>query len=166
MIALRKYTEVFIETGSYLGDGIQAALDAGYSKVVSIELIMYYHNRVKERFKNNPKVRLVQGDSALWLSEVISAYNEPLTFWLDGHPCAANTAKGVCDFPILKELQHIQNHPIKEHVIMIDAVRYWKSLNQRVYLASVSATLRRINPNYGLSYLDGYEPNDILLAKV
>ena len=33
----RKYpNEIFIETGSYMGDGVQQALDAGFKNVVTI----------------------------------------------------------------------------------------------------------------------------------
>ena len=37
----------FIETGSYLGDGIQQAIDAGFKNIISIELSDKYFNICK-----------------------------------------------------------------------------------------------------------------------
>jgi len=50
---------VFIETGSYTGDGIQAALNSGFTKVISIELVPHYYNLCKKRFQNNPMVNYI-----------------------------------------------------------------------------------------------------------
>ena len=54
---------IFIETGSYLGDGIQEAINAGYKKIISIELSDKYHFISTNRFLNNRNVSVVKGDS-------------------------------------------------------------------------------------------------------
>jgi hypothetical protein len=60
----RKYrNELFIETGSFVGDGSQQALDAGFKRVISIELSDKYFEMSKDRFINNPNVEIVKGDS-------------------------------------------------------------------------------------------------------
>ena len=43
---------VFVETGSHIGNGIQEAIDAGFTEVYSIELSGKFFNICKERFKN------------------------------------------------------------------------------------------------------------------
>ena len=49
-----------------------------------------------------------------------SGQREPCLFWLDGHYSAGITAKGEKETPIWEELEHICDHPIKNHVILID----------------------------------------------
>jgi hypothetical protein len=44
---------VFIETGSELGRGIEAALKAGFEIVYSIELDPKFHEHCKEKFKDD-----------------------------------------------------------------------------------------------------------------
>ena len=55
---------VFIETGSYQGDGIQMAFDAGFEKVYSIELVEALFLQCVERFEGDLDVRVIFGDSA------------------------------------------------------------------------------------------------------
>ena len=76
---------VFIETGSYVGDGIKAALDAGFKQVISIELSVFYYEACKERFKDDPRVFLYFGDSLIILPEILNGISKRCTFWLDGH---------------------------------------------------------------------------------
>ena len=38
---------IFVETGSFNGDGIQAAIEAGFETIHSIELSEHYYNHCK-----------------------------------------------------------------------------------------------------------------------
>ena len=49
--------------------------------------------------------------------------NERAIFWLDGHYSDGITAKGDLNTPILKELEAILSHNIKDHIILIDDAR-------------------------------------------
>lgn len=122
-------TPVFVETGSYLGDGIQQALDAGFEKVISIELSDKYFNICKRRFAGDDRVTLVQGDSAFVLGDVLASIQSRVTFWLDGHWSAGDTARGVHTIPLLQELRAIGSHAVKTHIILIDDMRCWKTFN-------------------------------------
>lgn len=120
----KKYkTDLFIETGSYLGDGIQQALEAGYEKIISIELSDRYFKESTERFISEPKVTVVQGDSYKVLPVILNEINTKATFWLDGHHSCGDTALGDYWAPLMKELNAIKNHKIKDHTIMIDDMR-------------------------------------------
>jgi len=120
---------VFVETGSYLGDGIQAALNAGFARIISIELSDKYFDICQKRFAHEPRVTLVKGDSAMVLADILRDIQEPITFWLDGHWSAGDTAKGVHTIPLLQELSAIRGHSVKNHTVLIDDMRCWKQFN-------------------------------------
>jgi hypothetical protein len=172
----------FVETGTYLGDSVQLALDAGFEHVVSIELSEKYCALAQTRFWNNPKVRIYNGDSGMVLLDIIKDIQEPITFWLDGHYSKGDTAIGKYCTPLMIELMQISKHPINTHTIMVDDMRCWsKPLVGRpvckcelypcenfygFYSQDVVDALLKINPNYILSYEDHDVPNDILIAHV
>ena len=75
--------------------------------------------RDSEYYFNN-KLKLICGDSSEVLKDVLSELDEPACFWLDAHAGASKYARGDKDVPLLKELEAISNHHIKNHVIAID----------------------------------------------
>jgi hypothetical protein len=161
---------IFIETGSYLGDGIQAALDAGFTHVISIELSSYYYSVCQDRFKNNSRVELVLGDSVIVLPEVIKGIHEQCTFWIDAHYSGGDTATGIAPVPMMEELEIIFKHEIKTHTIIIDDMRAvgvggdtsWGRLNKK----KIEELILSINSEYKIHYEFGVEPNDILIATI
>lgn len=163
---IEKYTEVFIETGTFWGDGVQFALDSGYTKVVSIELFDKYFHIGTQRFAYNPNVKIVHGDSGLILGEVIKDFNEPITFWLDGHFSGEGTAFGIKEMPLLEELAHIKSHSIKTHTILIDDVKCWKNHDTQLNFDSVINAITSINPNYSFYTMDSSIKDDILVCKI
>ena len=159
---------VFIETGSYFGDGIQLAVDAGFNEIYSIELSEKYHGISSRRFSNVPSVKVVRGESHEVLGDLINKIETPITFWLDGHYSAGDTAKGKFIAPLIQELECIKAHPIKTHKILIDDLRCWNVYNPAHGFTTedLIKIIMEINPNYTIEYLDGHEPNDILAAEV
>lgn len=154
-----------IETGSYTGDGIQKALDAGYEQIYSIELSAKYYQICKDRFSSNSQVMVLWGDSGKILSQVLESIQEPITFWLDGHSMLLDTAKGDTMTPILEELEAIRSHSIKTHTILIDDIRLFGTwIFDLINLDTIIHKLREINPNYTIVFEDGYQKNDILVA--
>ena len=160
---------VFIETGSFMGDGIQNALDAGFEEVYSIELSPNLFNHCVNRFRDNPHVHLYLGDSSKILATVLEELEEPVTFWLDGHCSTGNplTAKGDRNSPILEELAIIGNHSIKTHTILIDDVRYFGTPEfDNVESNMIIKAVMKINSEYQISYEDGFIANDVLVAEI
>jgi len=157
----KKYpNKYFVETGSYLGLGITRALEAGFEKVLSIELGDKYYGICKEAFKDNPKVQLFKGDSGLLLGSMIKDITEPITFWLDGHFSGDDTALGVAPSPICLELAMIKEHPIKTHTIIIDDMHCMAGHHKDIF-----KLLKEINPNYKLERLPSqYDKEAILVA--
>jgi hypothetical protein len=165
----KKYpNEIFIETGSYVGDGIQQALDAGFKSVISIELSDKYYTISSNRFIYNTKVKIIKGDSFKVLPELLKNINEPVTFWLDGHHSCGDTALGDYWAPLIQELDVIKEHPVKTHTIMIDDMRCWQAPNpvHGFYKDDIFEKLKEINPDYKFTYEDGLEKNDILVASI
>ena len=167
-----KYTSVFVETGSYLGHGIQKALDAGYDKVISIEFKKNHYDFCVDRFWGNSKVTMVHGDSSEELASVIASINEPITFWLDGHFSENDRKEGVklkYLSPLIQELQAIAKHPVKGHVILIDDVACWDGYENIFHSGFNTDTLkdelRKINPDYVIYYMDGCQEDGTVMTK-
>lgn len=159
---------VFIETGSYVGDGIQQAIDAGYQRVISIELSDKYHGICCNRFSSNDKVSIVLGDSFKVLPSIINNIEEKITFWLDGHHSCGDTALGEHWAPLMQELDAISKHKINTHTIMIDDMRCWLEVNDvhGFTTKDIMEKLISINADYKFVYEDGEQEKDILVAYI
>ncbi len=163
---LRQFpNSVFIETGSFRGDGTQAALDAGFEKVYTIEADEGLWVAVDNRFKNEPRVTCLYGLSTKHLLQIMATLSEPATFWLDAHTCTS-TGAGSWACPLVEELRQIAVQPIKTHTILVDDLHLcglelpgMGELRQRLF---------DINPDYKLSYASSAELSlglDILVAQ-
>nr|WP_294943159.1 hypothetical protein [uncultured Mucilaginibacter sp.] len=121
--AKKKYGySIFIETGTYLGEMVEAQLD-NFDNIYSIELGEKLYADAKQKFGNNSHVNIVQGDSAEVLKDIMPAVNKPAIFWLDGHYSAGVTAMGSKFCPIIEELSAIFNSKKLNHLILIDDAR-------------------------------------------
>jgi hypothetical protein len=119
----KKYNcSTFIETGTYLGDTVEA-MKTKFKKVISIELGMDLYINAKERFLNVKNVEIFQGDSGKVLPQIVLGLKDPAIFWLDGHYSAGITAKGDKICPILEELDAIFENSNLNHVLLIDDAR-------------------------------------------
>ncbi|MEK7590050.1 MAG: hypothetical protein AAB475_02235 [Patescibacteria group bacterium] len=126
-ITVKKYkkhfkVKTFIETGTYLGEMVDAVKDS-FDKIYSIELNEELYKKAKNNFARFSNIEIMHGDSGEILPELLNNINEPILFWLDGHYSAGNTSKGSLNTPIIKELVTIFQHPIKQHIILIDDAR-------------------------------------------
>ena len=155
----RYLNRVFIETGSNYGDGIQQALDEGYSVIYSVELNMSRYQHCCERFKDRPEVHLVWGDTVVFLRALMPTIMERVTFWLDAHKSNGKS-------PLLQELEIIGQHAIKDHILLIDDLRNWKKKKCGFNTDILKHKIQKINSKYEFVLEDGYVPNDVLVAKV
>jgi hypothetical protein len=151
---------VFVETGTYLGEMIDA-LKSSFRELYSIELSEELHRRAEGRFAADRHVHIMRGDSSDVLPVILERVSEPCLFWLDGHFSGGITAQGALDFPVLKELEHIGRHPVKNHVILIDDARFFSGTMDAPDRAQIAASLREINPAYRIE-----EKDDIIRAFV
>lgn len=159
---LGKYLNfVFVETGTYLGGGVQIALNIGFNEIHSIEKHVPFYEDAKLRFADQGYVHLYQGDTLDVLWGIIEKINEPITFWLDGHE-HPNGGCGKVRVPVMEELAIIKNHPIKSHKFLIDDIKLCETTHgnwigdswKDVRLDKIIGTLLDINPKYSFFYED------------
>lgn len=122
-----KIPKIFVETGSYLGNTIQDAIDSNfYTNIHSIEISPKWYNHCRKRFENKENVFLHIGNSA----DVLRYYdfgNEPVLFYLDAHFSGGETGgqniENGC--PLLLELKSIceNRKNVNGDVLYIDDMR-------------------------------------------
>jgi len=149
-----------------MGDGIKAALDAGFSTVHSIELDEGLYTRAREAFKDDPRVTLWHGDSAEVLPRILEQIGDvKCTLWLDAH--ASGPLKGGASggSPVLLELQAVASSPDTECLIMIDDRRLFGSAEwDFVTEPQAIEALQSIPRRYEVSHEDGFVRDDILVC--
>lgn len=131
----------FVETGTYLGDTLGYFAKKGIW-CTSIELSKELYQAACTIFEARKNVRLVQGDSSHRLPELLQEISNPVLFWLDGHYSSGLTASAKTHTPISAELKAILNHPIKQHVILIDDARYFDGTNDYPHLDDLLRVIR------------------------
>ncbi len=148
---------IFVETGTYRGCGISAALACGFKKIYSIEIDKNHFNRAAKKYKLRDNVELILGDSSECLGPLLENITEPVTFWLDAH---------TPDCPLIKELSIIKGHSVKTHSILIDDRRiFGRTCMADIKEDEVLKELKAINSNYKITYADNeYGKNDIIIA--
>lgn len=167
---LKKFpADIFVETGSFHGAGIQAALDAGcFKDIYSIELSDQWYNHCKEKFRGKANVHCILGNSGIMLYSLLKGLESckgSFTFWLDGHDSGPGTARGDKETPLLEEIEAIRLFR-PDATILIDDLRGWKLKEHgfdRHYLKDI---LIGVNASYRFFEIDGYAPRDILVATV
>ena len=164
------YNRVFVETGTFKGEGIQNALKAGFQEIHSLELNKTSIKNSRARFKKKKNIHIYKKDSSFQLWEVISSINEPITFWLDAHNGFPDpSALDQKNTPLLKELDQIKRHPIKSHTILIDDLHCCNTLLfDFISLDEIIAKVLEINPDYFITFIEGGNKgeylNNILVA--
>jgi hypothetical protein len=128
--------QYFIETGTYMGEMIDAVLNT-FPKIISIEFDPALVERAKNKFSSYVHVTILQGHSGKVLPSVIPNITESCLFWLDAHYSGGVTSQSDLETPIAKELKVLLDHPCSEHVILIDNARDFTGRNNYPTLEAV-----------------------------
>lgn len=156
----KHFSDVFIETGTHAGQGVWAALNAGFSDIRSVEYDADFFRRSSKRFDGDNRVKLFFGKSVDKLPEMLEGVSDPAVFWLDAHPSGAGTgghddlmkngemSEFAQDNVLTKELQIILTHG-GNHVILIDDQFGESEANQKYMNTILDA-----NPNYRFEFYD------------
>lgn len=147
-IAKQNGISVLVETGTYMGDTVQAVKDV-MRAVYSIELDEKLSAQAMRRFARDANVKILHGDSSKLLPSVIQEIEGPALFWLDGHYSGGCTAKGEMCTPIIQELKVIGLRSTQD-VILIDDARLFTGRDDYPTLDEVRKLVDDIFP--GSSY--------------
>lgn len=123
---LRPFANVshcFCETGTYKGSSVIKALEAGFSKIATIEISDENLLEAKSRIKTHPSssaahIEYILGDAEDKLADLINFAQEAGTdhpvFWLDAHTHVFEdgTLTGGNPCPLLTEISEIKK-PLK-----------------------------------------------------
>ena len=119
-----------------------------------------------EKYAGMANIMIFQGDSTEILPILLQSIHEPVTFWLDAHYCGNHEGNTLLsahnnkpNTPLLDELAIIGRHHIKTHTILIDDMGTFGGND-------LEGMIRQINPDYRISYADGANKNDILIATI
>lgn len=150
---------IFIETGTYKGDGVRLAVEAGYERIHSIDIVP------QEGLTVMGHISYHVGDSPDMLREILAEVNEPCMFWLDAH---SQLMEGEADnFPLLEELKVIASHHIKTHTILIDDLLMMTHPNVTGWnLGGIINVIWVINREYRVKLLPNPIRENILLARI
>jgi len=124
--ALRIKAGCFVETGTFTGDTVWFMRDK-LAKVYSIEVQPQLAALASGLFRNDPRVEIIEGDSATALADLVKRINGTTLFWLDGHYSAGLTARGASDCPIYDELRCVFGKCRQRWVVLIDDARCFGS---------------------------------------
>ena len=123
-IGVTDIPRVFVETGTYLGDGIERERHS-FHHVHSIELLEKHALAAANRFKDISNVTVHHGDSAVVLEQLALSITESAIFYLDAHYSGGETAFGKEEdkgCPVLRELKVLGQRPYND-IVVIDDMR-------------------------------------------
>jgi len=170
-VLLKYPNKIFVETGTHMGDGVAMALACGFEKIYSVELNPELVTRAEQIFAkqiSDGQVEIWQGDTIEIFPKLINSIDAPATFWLDAHWDGGPMGKYKCPLPV--ELETIANHSIKTHSILIDDRRLFdvkgSNWGEGIVEAEILQLLHKINPQYEITFEDGFIPNDVIAAKI
>jgi hypothetical protein len=132
-----------VEAGTYYGEMV-AATRKCFASICSIEWDRRLAALAQSRFALYPHIRVLQGDSELWIPRMLEDIHAPCLFWLDGgyFIWAANKSNPG---RLMSELKAILNHSISGHVILLDDAR---CLNGQNGAPRIEDFLRSIHTDY------------------
>jgi hypothetical protein len=173
---LKQYpNEIYIETGIWRGDSIQLALEAGFKKIIGIEIDHECIEFCRRRFDLINRagwhgIELFFGDSARQLAQVLQTVSKPATIFLDSH---AQWLEGepeyATPFPLIDELRAIARHTIKTeiiHTIIIDDILHLTHPDITGWsFKTIADAVRMVYNDYSLSLVANPVKNNILICK-
>lgn len=160
-----KKTEFFIETGTYLGHGVENPLKSGFSKIFSIELESDLYRNCKDKFSKNENIDIRFGDSTVVLPQILSEYvGVPFTYWLDGHYSGEGTGLGLKECPLMEELEAILSRRVEGELIYVDDMRLYRNFNEDINEDRIYALLKKYIPTGTITYEPSqFDSKDILI---
>jgi len=127
--------DTFIETGTFLGESLQHALNFNFKRLISIELSQFHFNNAIDKFKYEKRVRLIHANSTDAIKMINYDDFNGILFWLDAHLPQRTDATliDVTDentiFPLKAELEYLLKIRGNKDVFIIDDLRLYEKNN-------------------------------------
>jgi len=168
-VDLTKYANpVFVETGTWVGDGVRAAVEAGFLEIYSMDVDF---NNIQKAIKKtadlkDSDINLHWGASINILPIILnSCTGKSITFWLDAHPpgtLSLNPNAGDrTQSPLMDELLIIDKYKIPNRIILIDDMRLFSQEDQKQLERWIYDSWDWIK----VYRIDGHIPNDIMVVQ-
>lgn len=169
---LSKYSsDVFIETGTNMAHGVRTALHCNFKKIISIEIDAEKQEKNKINLSKeiaDGTLDLITGDVLDHFPKVLTTLSKRATFFFDAHWDFGVLGKTVCSLEF--ELDQLINHPIKNHIILIDDRRcfteghHWGGkISENIIIKKI----KQINSDYKIIYEDNtVAKNDLIVAYI
>ena len=166
-------SDIFFETGTYQGYTARIASEIGFDKVITVELQSYLYNEAKSLSSQYNNIEFFLGDSPTIITDVLTGIDDTktITFWLDAHIGPGNFVAGqtpdIRKCPLYDEINAIKSLKRNDHTILVDDLRIFTEDNEwGVNLQDLIDSIKQINPEYKITFIDGDVENDVLVAKV
>lgn len=143
--ARRYKTQVMVETGTLLGDMVEA-MKNHFNEIYSIEINPELAKKAQLRFAGNKNIHIIENDSSIALKDLLPEIHEPALFWLDGHYSGGETGRGEKDTPILEELEAIYSTDL-DHVVLIDDARLFGTDSGYPGMEQLESSIRTLKPD-------------------
>lgn len=153
---------VLVETGTYLGDMVEAQRK-NFRRIYSVELGVELWKNAARRFRKYPHIEIVQGDSGKVLDKITAQLEEPAIFWLDGHYSAGVTAIGDTECPIYGEIDAIFRGQNFKHIVLVDDARCFDGRGDYPSIGELTKYIESKDPSYLVEVKDDivrYVPRD------
>lgn len=151
--------EIFVETGTFLGDTTWA-FRKRFHRIHTIEVEPSLADLARQRFAGQSHIEVIEGDSSQVLAELCGRIERPCLFYLDGHYSGGFTGMGEVECPILAEIDAIFERTRAPFRIVIDDARLFGSDPAYPTLAALREHLLRRDPSLEIRV----ENDAILLA--
>lgn len=151
--------EVFVETGTFLGDTTWA-FRKRFRRIHTIEVEPSLAALARQRFAKQTHIEVIEGDSSQVLEELCDRIDRPCLFYLDGHYSGGITGMGEVECPILAEIDAIFERTRAPFRIVIDDARLFGSDPAYPALSDLREHLLRREPSLEIRV----ENDAILLA--
>jgi len=153
----------FVETGTRWGDTCIRAVELGAGSVMSCESDWIFYALAQQHIEDALRERAIHVHLFYETSEefladgVFLRVTTPVVLLLDAHTESHS--------PVLTEL-HLLERGKAPSVILIDDMRLFRDGTWRITEQQVIDAVKRVDPNYVISYDLGYQADDILVARL
>ena len=161
---------VFVETGTFKGDGVRHANSFGiFEDIHSIEILDSLAEEAKNSFQSDEHINIHHGDSVSVLTELLPSIKSNAVFWLDAHfPGADLGERGYNDekdavkrIPLEYELKLIQERCndyddiliIDDAWLYVDADFQWGTMNDHMTRFGHNTTREELGAGKGADFI-------------